>query len=946
MMSSYVCRQCRNRLIPRVPHLQTPQWHQRATFISFLKRDPPTEPVETATQDPKGEEGKQKEHNAQGSAGDLANPPIRIRKQPVRRPVTAEQGPVGRYSRLVPEDENPHLVEDSFPVEDTLKRPEDFVAAHAVDIEKFLEDKKLAYAWTVFNKTYRKKGCRPLTHPAYEDVPLIASGKIFEKLLSDFTFHFGRGATLPASPTTILLRLHLLGVLRHTYWSTAIQSLTIALLQKGSIKTDSDKVRAEAILAELLSVWRLFIQCNGVRELEVEALAEDWNFLPSIDEMSDKYRVFQDFAMRLQTFHPQCLGNSSLAFSAITIFQVFNERSKHPLSISESLRTANEPFLNVITHCLAGATLRGLMKWLDKQKIPGKFYAQLETASSDALAMVGSGGVDGSAISREDQSGNLEDFMLKRIARAVQESSRTNELGRLWREAIRNYTEKQKTTIPSTIYDSFLTGFLVLSQADQSVAVWNHMIANGVKPGVRSYQAMLLGCAKTNDIDGINQIWRKMMRAGILPDNFCWTTRINALMSRFRHINDGFAALDEMGKTWLAAEKAIQEAKGNSKKSKLKLENPHVKPSVEVINAAISAMASITHGTFPYVKKAEAINKVLNWGGHFKLRPDAITYNTLLNLYLSGGQPKTALKLLAQMESEGIEPDIATFALLIRAGFERLEGLTHDQQADKIMSHFRTLEAGGLKLNDYIYSTAVDRLLKLYGNFTAVRQIMDHMMEKGIVATAHIYTPIVTHYFQSTPPDIEAVDALVHQIFTTKGTPTNRMLFDRIIQGYANAGEVGRMMAFVTRVSALGVMPGWQALITVVRALVAEGDLERVKQVVADVRVAEEEVKTMPKGGEQKRMEFWRLVMWAQREGAAGFAGFAGVEGQGEIGENAARQDDIERWIKKGPVGIEFGEGAVWDEGERDEEEEGEGTAFDEGEKEALEAALGWSDTR
>ena len=115
------------------------------------------------------------------------------------------------------------------------------------------------------------------------------------------------------------------------------------------------------------------------------------------------------------------------------------------------------------------------------------------------------------------------------------------------------------------------------------------MIAHNVKPNMHSWVALLEGCAKAKDLNGLNAMWQRMLNTGLEPSNYAWTTRINGLVS-LKQINKAFVAMDDMAKRWVAAENAINNAqatakgqKGPKKSSLSKAVNTCTKPSIEVV---------------------------------------------------------------------------------------------------------------------------------------------------------------------------------------------------------------------------------------------------------------------------------------------------------------------------------------------------------------------------
>ena len=385
------------------------------------------------------------------------------------------------------------------------------------------------------------------------------------------------------------------------------------------------------------------------------------------------------------------------------------------------------------------------------------------------------------------------------------------------------------------------------------------MVAHGLKPTIDTWLSMLTGCGKAKDLTGLNAVWERMIHAGIEPDQRCWSMRIHTLIS-CREVSAGLAALDEMGSRWLAVEKEKQTPPskvGKKVPSKAKIVNNRTKPEVGAINGAVDAIVGLpTKGKIksqswkgmPHEVKVSYVHKVLQWAGNFDIKPDTRTYNALISLYLDGNDYTTAFRLIRQMEKEGIEGDLATHSMLLRAAFDnhKFDGLSPQEQADHIIKLFEELEQGGMRPNGFLYQTSIDRLLKQYSNVMGVRAVMEHMISRGFAPGPQIFTSLVTHYFQQEPPAIKEVDNLVALLFGPPAQPTDMYLFDRIIEGYAKNDSIGSMMTVLTKMGAQGKKPSFRALSEVVRALYRQGDWERARSVIRDVRHGEGVAKTGP----------------------------------------------------------------------------------------------------
>lgn len=818
---------------------------------------------------------------------------------PGRRDPNGVTGPRGRYSGLADRAENrapaEHLL-DVVPESSGIETPE-YQRGPAVAIKEALDarDKRgnVDKAWALFEENYTSRDCEALTNPHDGDLALLENGQIFTELLQKVN---GALCNAPGkcttTPTKVLFKYEQLGLATPELWTrTTVAYLTqTAMFIINAPTTDSKNL--PSILSELLSLWRLFFQCRG-RNPQLDSISKDWN-LPKPEDMPTSYDS-KDFNLRMQDYHPGQIGNSTLGFLAVYFYTLSDA-----LSTIENLCKEAEPFIQFLQRVLADSSVVSVYKYPQNspvfKKLPGpvqaEIFKEIDTAPYRALEQIGA---QGATLKNPTSSpeANLELFELGRIARAVLSKQSSSVLDVLWDDIQRIYTNDGSIAIPQRIYNAFLSGYLSLFASQRSVEVWNHMIAHGVQPDLQSYIALLQGCESAKDSEGFEAMWKRLLNTGIEPDNYAWTTRVHGLFG-LRKIDEGLAALDTMGKRWLSAENAINLSNSKRKGAKrlptpAKAANKYTKPSIEVINGAVSALAQLPLTTMRHEKRVGYVQKILGWASNFSIKPDAITFNSLIQLYLRAGEYSTAFKILRQMEKEGIAADIATHTLLISASFDNgsFAGLTATQQTQKIISVLDNLEAGGIKLNDHVYSIAIDRMLKTYGNHKAVNTIIEYMQARNMSLSAHAYVSLITYMFQQSPPPMQAIDSMVDTFFTSHRVSTDQYLFDRTIEGYASHGETSNMMSVLSRMRRLGALPGWRALTTIIEALYRDGETAHARQIVREVENGGGVGKAGVVGGRAGEKRFFYV---AQQLGLYGE--YDGRE-DGDMDRDMGRMDDF-----------------------------------------------------
>ena len=227
------------------------------------------------------------------------------------------------------------------------------------------------------------------------------------------------------------------------------------------------------------------------------------------------------------------------------------------------------------------------------------------------------------------------------------------------------------------------------------------------------------------------------------------------------------------------------------------------------------------------------------------------------------------------MREENIETTTDTSTIMLNAVFRDgdFEDLSQQEQTERILSILTSFESIMTGIDEKGYALVVDRLLKTFHNIEAADAVIEHMSKRAIEPSTHIYTILMTHYFQQQPqPDFASIDALWRRIQAAdngRGAKLDGIFHDRMIEGYAaHASTIGTqpLISSLDRMSAENKRPSWQALLHAARALADAGQWDRMLKIVDEARMwlKEEqgkrtEVVTGPRAWGQR--EFWQFVI-------------------------------------------------------------------------------------
>ncbi|CAK7197457.1 hypothetical protein SEUCBS139899_000104 [Sporothrix eucalyptigena] len=403
------------------------------------------------------------------------------------------------------------------------------------------------------------------------------------------------------------------------------------------------------------------------------------------------------------------------------------------------------------------------------------------------------------------------------------------------------------------IFDTFIMAFTMMRMPDRAIGVWNLMTMAGIQPTLRTWTSFMVGQKRISNSAGIQSIWAKLMASGVQVDTAVWTARISGLFES-GDAAAGMQALEEMQQLWEVSQAPhAPQASSESRKPVPKA----IKPTIEPVNAAIAGL--IRKGNLP------AAQQVLAWAGRHGIEPDIITFNTILRPLVRDGTGDEVGEVLKMMRVRGISPDEATITILLDGalGNGAMAGRSAEQQAEAVKTLLAEVEAFGLEANLQTYAKIIYLLLEndrsssaSPGNqaSAAVSVVLKRMRQRGLAASAHIYTILAEHYFACNPPDLDAVHRLIENgdpgiilPSSSSSSPASasaspspppsldRVFWERVVRGFAQVGDTASAQRyFVNIADSLSVTSS--TLEDLLRALIHNSEWEAAAELVAKVQ--------------------------------------------------------------------------------------------------------------
>ncbi|KAK9415466.1 hypothetical protein SUNI508_10490 [Seiridium unicorne] len=625
-----------------------------------------------------------------------------------------------------------------------------------------------------------------------------------------------------------------LGDLNPAEWLTLTGELVRYLCELKTSADDYPSIEAfedhlatkNRIILDLVESWKILsLPRSRVAESRHESNEIlDGFWFPRLDKFAiNKYAKSNNFSLALSSLFPQYAPNQlgdRLAVLAIATLTLLIDGSR---SNTSSRRSASR-FITKVAHLMnfTGVNEKALRKAITITFPPiGKYvmgqWPKIEEHLSGANPTIGQSsdwqGTSGTL--RTARGPNGTSYLEKKLSQAYG-TRNWNEVDRLWHEFAGSQPDKtaKATKLQQNphLFDSFINTYMALNKPDKAIEVWNTLPKVGLKPTLKTWNVMLDGCKKAQNLKGLKTVWQRLVSSGAQLDMPIWTTRIAGLME----CNDpsaAIAALEEMAVLW------YQSGKGQKRHA--------VQPTIEPINAALSGLIRLNNHT--------AVQRLLAWAKEQNITPDIYTFNLLLRPLILDGRDKEVEGIFKYMEALDVPADAATFTVILEGTLTRLDAWDPQKQVEIVASVFSDMKKAGLEANHQTYGKMIYLLLRSGDRAQeSVKAVLEHLWKQGLELSPHIYTTLVEHYFSRDPPDLETVNELIQRRRLLDYDDMDRIFYDRVIKGYASAGDAETAFSIYRKLSSAGLLVNLDAQYELLRSLLLVGRQEDAQTLVED----------------------------------------------------------------------------------------------------------------
>jgi pentatricopeptide repeat protein len=285
------------------------------------------------------------------------------------------------------------------------------------------------------------------------------------------------------------------------------------------------------------------------------------------------------------------------------------------------------------------------------------------------------------------------------------------ELEEMYKEALEIANLKGQPLSEET-YARFMSCFAECTRVNDAFNVWNHMVAQGIKPSIQSWNSLLKAGAlsRANREEVFSGVWSKMSSSGVNPDADSFSTLIDFYF-RTGKSEKALKVFDE-----------IQEGKHG------------VSVTLRMFNCVLDGLLKLG-------RAAEA-EQMLTEGEEQGYSPNVLTYNAFIRSYIDAKQYDKASEVVVRMLKTGIKPDVATYTNVIDSVFKQAksQGFSAEKPVEALI---KEMNQQGIRTNAVTMTAILSGITKTSGDIDSARSLFDLIVKSRIRPNARTFATIM-----------------------------------------------------------------------------------------------------------------------------------------------------------------------------------------------------------
>jgi len=161
------------------------------------------------------------------------------------------------------------------------------------------------------------------------------------------------------------------------------------------------------------------------------------------------------------------------------------------------------------------------------------------------------------------------------------------------------------------------------------------------------------------------------------------------------------------------------------------------------------------------------------------LKPNQVTYNSLINAAISRGDLRVSWQYVEDMEDQGIQVDAFTCSILMK-------GVKHSSKKEDVDKVLALIERAKVSPDEVLVNSLLDACVRLR-NGPLLTQVLTQFRATGVVPSLHAYATLIKAYGHAR--QLDQVWALWQELTVERGITPNEEVFGSMADACASNGD-------------------------------------------------------------------------------------------------------------------------------------------------------------